>query len=104
MKIANHYDKQLTPSESWDQDVFFEPGFGLTSNSNHRARICTTPWHSNQVEYLDRLVYTVYSLYIHVTVCRLTTLYTMYSIKKVHIVQTADCRLHTAHKIMQIAN
>ena len=28
MKIANHYDKQLTPSESWDQDGFFEPRFG----------------------------------------------------------------------------
>ena len=32
MKIANHYDKQLTPSESWDQDGFFEPGFRESSN------------------------------------------------------------------------
>ena len=56
MKIANHYDKQLTPSESWDQDGFVEPGLGVSSNSNHRARIFTTPWHSNQGEYLDRLI------------------------------------------------
>ena len=56
MKIANHYDKQLTPSESWDQDGFFEPGFGVSSNSDHRGRIFTTPWHSNQGEYLDRLI------------------------------------------------
>ena len=28
MKIINHHDKQLTPSESWDQDGFFEPGYG----------------------------------------------------------------------------
>ena len=28
MKITNHHDKQLTPSESWDQDGFFEPGYG----------------------------------------------------------------------------
>ena len=28
MKMTNHHDKQLTPSESWDQDGFFEPGFG----------------------------------------------------------------------------
>ena len=56
MKMINHHDKQLTPSESWDQDGFFEPGFGVSSNSNHRARIFTTPWHSNQGEYLDRLI------------------------------------------------
>ena len=56
IKIANHYDKQLTPSESWDQDGFFEPGFGVSSNSNHRARIFTTLWHSNQGEYLDRIL------------------------------------------------
>ena len=62
MKIANHYDKQLTPSKSWDQDNFFEPGFGVSSNSNHRARIFTTPWHSNQGEYLDSLIYIYFSL------------------------------------------
>jgi hypothetical protein len=28
MKMTNHHDKQLTPSESWDQDGFFEHGFG----------------------------------------------------------------------------
>ena len=28
MKIANHYDKQLSPSESRDQDVFFSMGLG----------------------------------------------------------------------------
>ena len=39
MKIANHHDEQLTPLESWDQDGFVEPGFGVTSNSNHEARI-----------------------------------------------------------------
>ena len=46
MKMIDNDDKQLTPSESWDQGVFFEPGLGV-SNSNHRARIFTTPWHSN---------------------------------------------------------
>ena len=47
MKMTNLHDKQPTPSKSWDQDAFFEPGFGVSSNSNHRARILTTPWHSN---------------------------------------------------------
>ena len=28
LEMTNHHDKQLTPSESWDQDGFFEPGFG----------------------------------------------------------------------------
>ena len=28
MKMTNHHDKQLTPSESWDKDGFFEHGFG----------------------------------------------------------------------------
>ena len=28
MKMTNHHDKQLTLSERWDQDGFFEPGFG----------------------------------------------------------------------------
>ena len=28
MKMTNHHDKQLTPSQSWDQDGFFETGFG----------------------------------------------------------------------------
>ena len=37
MKIANHHDKQLTLSESWDQDGLFEPGFGVSSNSNCAA-------------------------------------------------------------------
>ena len=38
MKIANQYNKQLTPSESldWDDD-FFEPWFGVSSNSNRRG-------------------------------------------------------------------
>ena len=56
MKIGNHQDQQFTPSMSWDQDGFFEPGFEKSSNSNHRARIFTTMWHSNQGEYLDRLI------------------------------------------------
>ena len=28
IKIWNHNDKQLTPSESWDQDIFFSLGLG----------------------------------------------------------------------------
>ena len=28
MKMTNHHDKQLTSSKSWDQDGFFEPGYG----------------------------------------------------------------------------
>ena len=39
MKIANHSDKPIRPSESWDQNSFLKPGFGISSNSNHRARI-----------------------------------------------------------------
>ena len=27
-KIANHYDQQLTPSESWDEDIFLSLGLG----------------------------------------------------------------------------
>ena len=57
MKMINHHDKQLTPSESWDQDGFFEPGFGVSSHSNHWARIFTTLWPPNQGEHLDRLIY-----------------------------------------------
>ena len=56
MKMINHHDKQLTPSESWDQDGFSEPGFGVSSHSNHRARIFTTLWPPNQGEHLDRLL------------------------------------------------
>ena len=53
MKIASHQDKQLTPSKSWDQDGFFEPEFGVSSNSNYRAIIFTTLWPQNQGERLD---------------------------------------------------
>ena len=28
MKMINYHDKQPTPSESWDQDVFFTLGLG----------------------------------------------------------------------------
>ena len=56
MKMINHHDKQLTPSESWDQDGFFEPGFGVSSHSNHWARSFTTLWPPNQGEHLDRLI------------------------------------------------
>ena len=59
MKIANQHDKHFTQPKSWDQDSFFEPGFGISSNSNHRARTFATPWHSNQCEYLDSLVYNI---------------------------------------------
>ena len=31
MKMINHHDKQLTPSESWDQDGFFSLGLGITN-------------------------------------------------------------------------
>ena len=62
MKIANHYDKQLTPYKSLDRDGFFAPGFGVSSNSNNGARIFTTPWQSNQDEYLDRLICTLTNL------------------------------------------
>ena len=58
MKIASHHDKQLTPSESWDQDVFFEPGFGVSSNSNCQAKKFTTLWHTFQGKQLDRFKYT----------------------------------------------
>ena len=44
-------DKQLTPSESWDQDGFFEPGFGyhqlqiigleFLQHSGHQIRVNT---------------------------------------------------------------
>ena len=61
MKMINHHDKQLTPSESWDQDGFFEPGFGVSSNSNHEARIFTTLWPPNQGEHLDRLIYKLFA-------------------------------------------
>ena len=56
MKIGNQDDKQVTPSESWDQDGFVEPWFGVSSNSNHEASIFTTLWPPNQGEYLDRLI------------------------------------------------
>ena len=56
MKMINHHDKQLTTSESLDQDGFSEPRFGVSSNSNHEARLFTTLWHSNQGENLDRLI------------------------------------------------
>ena len=42
MKIANHHEKQLTPSESWEQDGFFEAGLGLLYNSNCKAKLFTT--------------------------------------------------------------
>ena len=58
LEMTNHHDKQLTPSESWDQDGFFEPGFGVSSYSNHWARLFTTLWPPNQGEHLDRLIYT----------------------------------------------
>ena len=29
MKMTNHHDKQLTPSESWDQDGFLSLGMGI---------------------------------------------------------------------------
>ena len=29
MKMINHHDKQLTPSESWDQDVFLAWIWGI---------------------------------------------------------------------------
>ena len=57
MKKANHHDKQLTPSESWDQDGYFEPGFEVSSNLNREAQIFTTLWHPNQGEHLERLIY-----------------------------------------------
>ena len=57
MKITNHHDKQLTPSESWDQDGFFEPGFGVSSHSNHWAKNFTMLWPTNQGEHLERLIY-----------------------------------------------
>ena len=56
-KIINHHDKQCTPSESSVQDDFFEPGFEMSSHSNHRARILTMLWPLNQGEHLDRLIY-----------------------------------------------
>ena len=28
IKMANHHDKQITPSKSWDQDGFFSLGLG----------------------------------------------------------------------------
>ena len=37
MKKANHNEKQLTLSESYDQDNFVKPGFWVLSNSNHEA-------------------------------------------------------------------
>ena len=55
MKMINHHDKLLTRSESWDQDVFFEPGFGVSSHSNHRAGIFTMLWPPTQSEHLNRL-------------------------------------------------
>ena len=57
MKILGHHDKQLTRSESWYQDGFFEPGFGVLTHSNHWARICTTLGPANQGEHLARLLY-----------------------------------------------
>ena len=56
MKIGNHHDKKITSSKSWDSDSFFEPGFGVPSNSNHRARICTTLWPPNPGEHLGRRI------------------------------------------------
>ena len=50
VKIANHYDKQLTPLNICDQDGFFEPGFCVSSYSNYEAGILTTIWPPNQGE------------------------------------------------------
>ena len=49
MKMINHHDKQLTPSESWDRDRFFEPGFGVSSLLNHWARILQRCGHKIRV-------------------------------------------------------
>ena len=57
IKIINHHEKQITPSESWDQDSFFKPGFRVSSHSNHWARIFTTLWPPNHGEHLDSLFY-----------------------------------------------
>ena len=67
MKMANGYDKQLTLFESWDWDRFFQPGFEVSSSSNLRAIILTTPWHSNQGEYLDRLICIL--MYLCICIC-----------------------------------
>ena len=50
VKIANHYDNQLTPLKICDQDGFFEPGFCAASYSNYEAGILTTLWPPNQGE------------------------------------------------------
>ena len=61
MKMTNHHNKQLISLESWDQDGFFEPGFGkyqvhiigleFLQHSGHQIRVNTwtgsyapSPW------------------------------------------------------------
>ena len=56
MKIASHHGKQLTPSESLDQYVFFLPWFMVSSKSNLQARVLSTLSDQNQSEHLDRLI------------------------------------------------
>ena len=56
MKMLGHHDKQLTPSESWYRDGFFKTEFGVLTQSNHWARICTTLGPTNQVEHLVRVI------------------------------------------------
>ena len=53
MKVANHHDNQLT--QSWDQEGFYEPWFGVLSNSKYETRIFTTLWPPYHGEYSDRV-------------------------------------------------
>ena len=92
MKMANGYDKQLTLFESWDWDRFFQPGFEVSSSSNLRAIILTTPWHSNQGEYLDRLIRI--SMYSGICFC----LYLFLMLCTLH---SEHCTVHTVHCTVQ---
>ena len=92
LNIANRYDKQLTLSESWDWDRFFQPGFEVSSNSNHRALIFTTSWHSNQGEYFDRLICII--MYLCICIC----LYFFLMLSTMH---SEHCTVHTVHCTVQ---
>ena len=55
IQVANHYDKQLKPSNMWDQDGFLSMGLGY-----HQIQIIELEFynavHLNKGEYLDRLI------------------------------------------------
>ena len=57
MKIINHHDKQLTPSESTDQEGFLSLGLGYHHIQFIGLEFFTTLWPPNQGEHLDRLIY-----------------------------------------------